>query len=53
MEIVPWRLHQPQWRAALPGLDWITALRAEQIQALAVEGGPLQRSLFDQSRLIG
>lgn len=29
------------------GLDWITALRAPQIQALAAEGGPLQLSLFD------
>lgn len=30
------------------GLDWITALRAPQIQALAGEDGPLQLSLFDQ-----
>jgi hypothetical protein len=30
------------------GLDWITALRAPQIQALAGGGGPLQLSLFDQ-----
>lgn len=29
------------------GLDWITALRAPAIQALA-EGGPLQLSLFDE-----
>jgi hypothetical protein len=29
------------------GLDWITALRAPAIQALADEDGPLQRSLFD------
>jgi hypothetical protein len=29
------------------GLDWITALRAPAIKALAVEGGPLQPSLFD------
>ncbi len=29
------------------GLDWITALRAPAIQALADEGGPLQLSLFD------
>jgi hypothetical protein len=29
------------------GLDWITALRAPQIRALAAEGGPLQLSLFD------
>ena len=32
------------------GLDWITALRAPAIQALA-EGGPLQLSLFDQRDL--
>ena len=30
-------------------LDWITALRAPQIQALA-EAGPLQLSLFDEPR---
>jgi Transposase DDE domain len=30
------------------GLDWITALRAPAIKALAAEGGPLQPSLFDQ-----
>ncbi|HSB58120.1 MAG TPA: IS1634 family transposase [Methyloceanibacter sp.] len=29
------------------GLNWITALRAPAIQALAVDGGPLQLSLFD------
>ena len=29
------------------GLDWITALPAPAIQQLAVEGGPLQPSLFD------
>ena len=29
------------------GLDWITALRAPAIQALAAEGGPRQLSLFD------
>jgi len=29
------------------GLDWITALRAPAIQALAADGGPLQMSLFD------
>jgi hypothetical protein len=29
------------------GLDWISALRAPAIQQLAVEGGPLQPSLFD------
>ena len=32
------------------GLDWITTLRAPQIQALA-ESGPLQLSLFDQRDL--
>jgi len=30
------------------GLDWITCLRAPQIQALAQEDGPLQLSLFDE-----
>jgi hypothetical protein len=30
------------------GLDWITALRAPAVQALAAEGGPLQLSLFDE-----
>jgi len=30
------------------GLDWISCLRASQIQALAAEGGPLQLSLFDE-----
>lgn len=29
------------------GLDWIAALRAPAIQALAGDGGPLQLSLFD------
>jgi hypothetical protein len=29
------------------GLDWITALRAPAIQALAADDGPLQLSLFD------
>jgi hypothetical protein len=33
------------------GLDWITALRAPAIQALAAEGGPLQLSLVDQRDL--
>lgn len=32
---------------ALPGLDWITALRAPAIAALAAQDGPLQMSLFD------
>ncbi len=33
------------------GLDWITALRAPDIQALASDDGPLQISLFDQRDL--
>ncbi len=33
------------------GLDWVTALRAPAIQALAAEGGPLQLSLFDDRDL--
>ena len=33
------------------GLDWITALRAPAIQALAAADGPLQLSLFDQRDL--
>jgi transposase len=33
------------------GFDWITALRAPTIQALAAEGGPLQLSLFDERDL--
>src|SRR5271166_8314 len=33
------------------GLDWITALRAPAIQALAAAGGPLQPSLFDHRDL--
>jgi hypothetical protein len=32
-------------------LDWITALRAPAIQALATDDGPLQLSLFDQRDL--
>ena len=34
------------------GLDWITALRAPAIQALATDDGPLQLSLFDQRDLV-
>jgi hypothetical protein len=30
------------------GLDWLTALRAPAIQALAADNGPLQISLFDE-----
>jgi Transposase DDE domain len=33
------------------GLDWITCLRAPQIQALAQDDGPLQLSLFDERDL--
>jgi hypothetical protein len=33
------------------GLDWLTALRAPAIQALAGETGPLQLSLFDERDL--
>src|SRR5512147_2687608 len=33
------------------GLDWITALRAAAIQALADAGGPLQLSLFDDRNM--
>jgi hypothetical protein len=43
---------QPRLREDLipAGLDWITALRAPAIQALAADG-PLQLSLFDQRDL--
>ena len=33
------------------GIDWITALRAPQVQSLAANAGPLQMSLFDQRDL--
>lgn len=33
------------------GLDWISALRAPQIKALAAQDGPLQLSLFDDRDL--
>ena len=33
------------------GLDWITALRAPAVQALAAAAGPLQLSLFDERDL--
>jgi hypothetical protein len=33
------------------GLDWITALRAPAIQALAADDGPLQLSLFDEKEM--
>jgi hypothetical protein len=35
----------------VPGLAWISALRASQVQALAEAGEPLQPSLFDQRDL--
>ena len=35
----------------LPGMDWITALRAPAIAALARDNGPLQMSLFDEHNL--
>jgi hypothetical protein len=35
----------------LPGMGWITALRAPAIAALAADGGPLQLSLFDEVNL--
>jgi hypothetical protein len=31
------------------GLDWITCLRAQAIQTLAQDDGPLQMSLFDET----
>ena len=31
----------------LPGMDWITSLRAPAVAALAADDGPLQMSLFD------
>lgn len=34
------------------GLDWISCLRAPQIQALAEERGPLQMGLFDERDLV-
>jgi hypothetical protein len=37
--------------APVPGLDWISALRADQIRALAEPDGPLQLSLFDRTDL--
>ena len=33
------------------GLDWISALRSEQVRKLAQDGGPLQWSLFDAADL--
>jgi hypothetical protein len=37
--------------APVDGLDWVSALRAEQIRKLAQDDGPLQPSLFDQTDL--
>jgi transposase len=37
--------------APVEGLDWVSALRTEQIRKLAEEGGPLQMSLFDETDL--
>jgi hypothetical protein len=37
--------------APVDGLDWVSALRAEQIRKLAEDGGPLQLSLFDRTDL--
>jgi transposase len=37
--------------APIDGLDWVSALRAEQIRKLAEDEGPLQLSLFDRTDL--
>jgi len=37
--------------APVDGLDWVSALRSEQIRKLAEDEGPLQLSLFDQTDL--
>lgn len=37
--------------ASLSGMNWITALRAPAVAALAADDGPLQMSLFDQQNL--
>ena len=37
--------------APVEGLDWVSALRTEQIRKLAEGGGPLQMSLFDEADL--
>jgi Transposase DDE domain len=39
--------HRARFEAGRAGLDWITALGAPAIQALAADDGPLQLSLFD------
>ncbi|MEN8184993.1 MAG: IS1634 family transposase [Myxococcota bacterium] len=37
--------------APVEGLDWVSALRSEQVRKLAEDEGPLQRSLFDTTDL--
>jgi len=37
--------------APVEGLDWVSALRSEQIRKLAADDGPLQLSLFDDTDL--
>ncbi len=37
--------------APVQGLDWVSALRAEQVRKLAEEDGPLQPTLFDERDL--
>jgi len=37
--------------APVEGLDWVSALRSEQIRKLAEDEGPLQPSLFDETDL--
>ncbi len=37
--------------APVDGLDWVSALRSEQIRKLAEDDGPLQLSLFDEADL--
>jgi transposase len=37
--------------APVDGLDWVSALRAEQVRKLAEDEGPLQLSLFDKTDL--
>jgi hypothetical protein len=43
------RIHEEL--APVEGLDWVGALRSEQIRKLAEDDGPLQPSLFDQTDL--
>ncbi len=37
--------------APVEGLDWVSALRSEQVRKLAEDDGPLQLSLFDEADL--